>query len=48
MKSDDFLKKYKNLRNREIEEKINKYGWANDRAEVTDGGIKIDERIIKK
>ena len=48
MKSDDFLKKYKNLRNLEIEEKINKYGFANDRADVIDFALKIYERIIKK
>ena len=48
MKSDDFLKKYKNIRNLEIEEKINKYGFANDRADVIDFALKIYERIIKK
>ena len=32
----------------EIEEKINKYGFANDRADVIDFGLKIYERIIKK
>ncbi len=48
MKSDDFLKKYKNLKNLEIEEKINKYGFANDRADVIDFALEIFERIIKK
>ena len=48
IKSNDFLKKYKSLRNLEIDEKINKFGFANDRADVIDFGLKIYERIIKK
>ena len=48
MKYDNFLKKYENLRNLEIEEKIDKFGFANDRADVIDFALKIYERIIKK
>ena len=48
MKTDDFLKKYKHLRNLKIEEKINEFGFANDRADVIDFALKIYEKIIKK
>ena len=48
MKTDDFLKKYKHLRNLKIEEKINEFGFASDRADVIDFALKIFERIIKK
>jgi len=48
MKTDDFLKKYKHLRNLKIEEKINEFGFASDRADVIDFALKIYEKIIKK
>ena len=37
-----------NIHSKKIEEKINEFGFASDRADVIDFGLKIYERIIKK
>ena len=48
MKSENFLKKYKELKNLEINKKIHKFGFASDRADVIDHALEIYVRIIKK
>ena len=48
MKSENFLKKYKELKNLEINKKIQQFGFASDRADVIDHALEIYVRIIKK
>jgi len=48
MKSENFLKKYKELKNLEINKKIQQFGFAKDRADVIDYALEIYLRIIKK
>ena len=48
MKSENFLKKYKELKNLEINKKIQQFGFAKDRADVIDYALEIYVRIIKK
>jgi exopolyphosphatase/guanosine-5'-triphosphate,3'-diphosphate pyrophosphatase len=48
MKSEYFLKKYKELKNLEINKKIKQFGFASDRADVIDHALEIYVRIIKK
>ena len=48
MKSEYFLKKYKELKNLEINKKIQQFGFASDRADVIDHALEIYVRIIKK
>ena len=48
MKSEYFIKKYKELKNLEINKKIQQFGFAKDRADVIDYALEIYLRIIKK
>ena len=48
MKSENFINKYKELKNLEINKKIQQFGFAKDRADVIDYALEIYLRIIKK
>jgi len=48
MKSENFINKYKELKNLEINKKIQQFGFAKDRADVIDYALEIYVRIIKK
>ena len=48
MKSEYFLKKHKEFKNLEINKKIQRFGFASDRADVIDHALDIYARIIKK
>ena len=48
MKTDSFHKKFKKLNELNIKEKIEKYGFASDRADVIGFAMRIYEKIIKQ
>tara|TARA_B100000886_G_scaffold270711_1_gene194675 strand:- start:170 stop:1033 length:864 start_codon:yes stop_codon:yes gene_type:complete len=48
MKSENFLKKYKELKNLGINKKIQQFGFTSDRADVIDHALEIYVRIIQK
>ena len=48
MKTDSFNKKFKKLNELNIKEKIEKYGFAPDRADVIGFAMRIYEKIIKQ
>ncbi len=48
MKSDSFYKKFKKLNELNTKDKIEKYGFAEDRADIIGFALQIYERIIKQ
>ena len=48
MKRDSFHKKFKKLNELNINEKIEKYGFASDRTDVIGFAMRIYEKIIKQ
>tara|TARA_B100000963_G_scaffold165777_1_gene143984 strand:+ start:2186 stop:3049 length:864 start_codon:yes stop_codon:yes gene_type:complete len=48
MKSNEFLREYKKIKSLSVENKIEKYGFTSDRADIINYSLEIYKRIIKK